>query len=100
MGDADSPGKAVGLRTYNADIAAEIDEAVRYAEIGANLCRSIGRIFFAKSAKIELHAGLAEVKLVAREDYPLETNAGQYCIDRCLNGQTRSRKVPCLAKQP
>ena len=37
MADANSPGKAVGLRANHADIATEIDEAVTHAKVGADL---------------------------------------------------------------
>jgi hypothetical protein len=52
MTDANSPGKAVGLRADNADITAEIDEAVPCAKVGADFRCPLGCVFFAEAAKI------------------------------------------------
>ena len=87
MPDADSPGLPVGLRADNANIAAQIDEAVTRAKIKAYFRGAIGCIFLSKAAEIELHTGFSEVKLAVREGYIVETNERQYCVDRCLIGQ-------------
>src|ERR1700761_6064848 len=67
MPDADSPGLAPGLRSDNANIAAQVDEAVTRAKINAYLRGAIGCIFLSKAAEIELHTGFSEVKLAVHE---------------------------------
>jgi hypothetical protein len=65
------------LRANNANIATEIDKAVTRAEIGADFCGSIGRIFLPEASEIELHAGFSEVKLAGHESYIVESNERQ-----------------------
>src|ERR1019366_8288999 len=57
MANADPPGLTVGLRTDHADVTAEIDEAMPRSQIAIDLRGTIGRVFLAEAAEVELHAG-------------------------------------------
>ena len=100
MTDANLPGKTVGLRADNANITAEIDEAVLCAKAGTDVCRAVSCVFFAETAKIEFHARLVELELAVREGYPVEANKGQYGVNRSLIGKREAEKSQTFRSSP
>ena len=79
VADAHAPRRAVGLRSDDAHVAAEVHEPVRDAVFRADRRGAIGGVFLADAAEIELHAALRQPHV---DVVPLDALPADQCA-RC-----------------
>ena len=56
MADADTPGRAIGLRAEDREVAGEIHARARDARLVQDGGRAVDRVFLAEAAEVQLHS--------------------------------------------
>src|SRR5207253_3493474 len=98
MLDADRPGRSVGMRPDDLNVAAKIDQAVAKACLRAERRGAIRRVFLDHAAEVDFHSSKTEHESRALPADLVPAHARKQALQRVRVGQLAAIRAPDFAQ--